>query len=163
MARGKQISNPDGLFGLTADSDSQIIVYAVNAATAAMLGGDAVGLTSAGTYGVSVGHSTGVDSLFMYGFVSMQDDGNVGTDTSTSQRGNSYAVGDLVPVVVEGITRVWVTSFSIARGALLSASSIAGAVDTTTSVIPGPGMAIALETSTEDGSNDTIRAIVRRF
>ena len=163
MARGKQISNPGGLFGQTADTDSQTVTYYVNAATAAMLGGDAVGVTTAGTYGVSVGHSTGVDSAFMLGIVSMQDDGNVGTDTTTSQRGNSYAVGALVPVVVQGIARVWVSSFTIARGAVLSASSIAGAVDTTTSVLPGVAVATDLETSTEDGSNDTIRAIIGRY
>lgn len=163
MARSKQIANPAGLYGLTADTDTQVIIEAVVGTTAAINAGDAVAIDVTGCIIAYTSFASANTATDIIGVVGWQNDGAVGLDTTTTRP--TFAVGSVVPVIVRGVARVAISTVAaIAKGDILANSTVAGKLATSTTSQLGTVVAIALESSTAAGSSlVSIRAIVGKM
>lgn len=157
MPSGKQISNPGGLFGQTADTDTQIIAHFYNSTAAALSAGDIVAATAAGTIVGYTTMTTAQTATNIIGVVSYGDDGAVGVDSTTTRP--SYAVSAVVPVVLRGVALINIGANTIAVGDPLTNSTVSGTVLKSTVATPaGTVVATALQTSTQVGSSGVLIA-----
>jgi hypothetical protein len=116
----KQISNPGGMWGMTADPNADFKMY-VNNSGGTLFPGDVVCFTVDVT-GVLVTTTTTVNDKTVLGVVSAK----APSDTLTSQAaGTTYAAGASMPVVIRGPARINVAANTVAAGDLLTTSAAA--------------------------------------
>lgn len=148
------ISNVLGSGGNTA-TQIPTVRYFVNAAAAALNPGDVVILS--GVNGLAVTTTTSAASLLVVGVVGEPTQGSM----EAAATSKSYAIGEAVPVIVEGPARVNVAGLTVAAGAIIQTSTTAGAVDDAAASI-GTGVGVTLEASSAKDANDCIRCWITR-
>lgn len=155
MAGAKQLGNPAGAWGGSADGAGAIVMDFK--ASAAMTEGDVVILDVTDPTGNSVIKTTTPTSLLVVGVVGPQAQGALGAVSGAT----AYAAGVVVPVIVYGPARVNVGANAVAAGAIVQTSATSGAVDDAAAAI-GTGVAVTLETQAAKDANNTIRCFVVR-
>lgn len=163
----KQISNPGGLYGLTADV-SPDIVEVVNNSGGTLLPGDVVCFTT-DTTGVLVTTTTTASDVTVLGVVAAQD--SVSDSLRTAASTDTYASGAVMPVVVRGPARINIAANTVAAGgnlATTTAAKVAGTPAAAASVaalqaLVGSFIGIALESQAAKDANNTIRAYIQKM
>lgn len=152
--RNKQISNPAGVWGATADTDFQLAFTAVNAAAGTLLPGDVVILS--GTAGTAVTTTTTDDDKLVAGVV-LPEEGGTRTVASTE----TVASGATCDVCALGVARVNIGANVVAAGDILTASATAKVAVVDATATAGEVLGIALEASGAKDANNTIRAFIK--
>lgn len=160
----KQIANPAGSWGLSADTDAQVIVEMVNGSGGTLLPGDVV--IASGTAGTTVTTVAGASSKLVVGVVLPVDRG-----LRTVGSGETYAAGALMPVCIAGPARVNIAANTVAQGDQLSTSAVAkvaavaaaaGTVAALQALI-GTFIGNALESQATKDANNTIVAWIAKM
>lgn len=151
----KQIANPGGLYGLTAQPDPEVVEY-VNGSAGTLLAGDVV-VVAADLTGVVATTSTTVDDITVLGVVGPKTSPSMATQPST----DTYAVGAVMPVIIRGPARINIAANAVAAaGVLLGQSAAAKVAATNAAPAPGDSIAFSLEAAAAKDANNTIRCYV---
>lgn len=156
MTTGKTISNPGGVWGATADTDTQLIAECVNNSGGTLLPGDLVIMVD--TAGVLVTTTTTDDDRAVFGVVVPTERG-----TRTVASTETYASGAVMPVCYGGVARINIAAGTVAVRDILTSSTTAkvAVVDNTATV--GEAIGIALEADSAKDANNTVRAQIRKM
>lgn len=160
----KQISNPAGNWGLTADTDSQTVVHLTNGSGGTLLPGDVV--IASGVAGVAATTIAGASSKAVIGVVLPVDYG-----TRTVASTETYASGALMPVCIAGPARVNIAANAVAAGDPLSTSAVAKVAATAAAAgsvaalqaLIGSFFGSALESQAAKDANNTIMAWISKM
>jgi len=150
----KTINNPAGVWGASADSMAQEVVYAVNNSGGTLLPGDVVVLTDVG--GSLVTTTTTADHKGVVGVVAPSDGG-----TRTVASTETIASGAVMPVVVRGPARVNIGGNTVAALAAIATSTAAKVAAAPGTPVAGGILGVALEAQTAKDANNTIRALIK--
>jgi hypothetical protein len=175
----KQIGNPAGSYGLTADPQEQWVIDMVNNSGGTLQEGDMVICTDVA--GINVTTTTSVSSTQVVGVVGTGAPGTSGLVTgggagaiesglAAASSTNTFASGATMPVVFFGPARVNIAANTVAAGAILSTSAAAkvGAVAAAFGSVAllqaalGSFIAIAQESQAAKDANNTIRCMIMR-
>lgn len=162
----KAISNPAGVWGMTADAGTeQEYVEVVNNSGATLLPGDVVCFTT-DTTGVLITTTTTASDPTVIGVVAPSDMG-LRTVASTE----TIAAGAVCRVITKGPARINIAANTVAAGANLSTSTAAkvaakaadaGSVGALQALV-GSFIGIALESQAAKDANNTIRAYINKM
>lgn len=155
----KLISNPAGLWGMTADANPDVKTYVNNSATT-VAPGDVVCFTT-DTTGVLITTTTTLNDKTVIGVVAAKSP----SDSLTTQSGVTYAIGAQTPVVIRGPARINIAANTVAAGDLLTTSTVAkvavlNAGAPAANAVSGSIIAVALESQAAKDANNTIRAYI---
>jgi hypothetical protein len=155
----KTISNPGGLYGLTADPASQIVAIVVNNSGGTLIEGDVVVCTDVA--GIAVTTTTSGNSVNVVGVVGPA--GAIGTGAGATASIALYAAGATMPVIMQGPGRVNIGANTVAAGSVLTtfttvkqAQTIAAAVGQIGAVI-----GVSLESQAAKDVSNTIRCFIK--
>lgn len=161
----KQISNPGGLYGQTADPNP-ITRDVVNNSGGTLLPGDVV-VFAADVTGVLATTTTTVNDKTVLGVVAARVPSDSLNTQASGGPGLPYAAGAVMPVVVNGPARIQIAANAVAAGDLLTTSAVAkvavlNAGAPAANAVTGSIIAIALEASGVKDANNTIRAYINK-
>jgi hypothetical protein len=173
MPFDKQISNPAGAYGLTADPAGQIIIEVVNNSGGTLVEGDVV--VCVDVNGVLVTTTTSGNDTSVVGVVgagaqtapalgAAGGPGAIGSSLAAASNTGTYAIGANMPVVVEGPARVNIGANTVAAKAVLTSFTSAKQAQTVAAAVGQIGAVIgmALESQAAKDANNTIRAWIKR-
>lgn len=152
----KTISNPAGVWGMTADTNDQEIITVVNGSGGTLLPGDLVIVD--GVAGVSVTTTTTANSKGVRGVV-VPSTAGTGTVASTE----TVASGATCKVCVAGTARINIGAATVAALDVLATSTTAKVAAVNNAAGVGAGIAIALEADSAKDANNTIRALIGKM
>lgn len=164
MPTQKAISNPAGLWGLTADTDAQYVVEVVNGSGGTLLPGDVV--IASGVAGTTVTTVAGASSKLVVGVVLPMDRG-----LRTVAATETYAAGAVMPVCIAGPARINIAANVVVAGDPLSTSAVAkvaavaGAAASVAALqaLIGSFIGTALEATAAKDANNTILAWIAKM
>lgn len=159
----KTISNPGGLYGLTADPDPEF-KEVVNNSGGSLLPGDVV-CVAADLTGVLVTTSTTVNDKTVFGVVAAKIPSN---SLSTAPTTDTYASGAVMPVIIRGPARINIAANAVVAGDSLCQSAVAKVAQTSAlapvaNVGIGTIIGVALEATAAKDTNNTIRAYINKM
>lgn len=175
----KQIGNPNGSYGLTADPQEQVVVDMVNNSGGTLVEGDLVVCTDVAGINVTTTTSASDTSVIgvvgtgapgTSGLVSGGGAGAIGSGLAAASSTSTFAAGATMPVVVFGPARVNIAANTVAAKAVLASSAAAkvAAVPATAGsvgalqALVGSFIAVAQESQAAKDANNTIRCIIMR-
>lgn len=154
----KQISNPGGAYGYTAQQDAKLVQYMTNNSGGTLRTGDVVVSAAAGVLATST--TTASDTTVV---------GVVGPTSDATDASDTYASGATnMPVIIYGFARVNIAANTVAAGANLASSTAAKvaakAADAANvgalQALVGSFLGVALESQAAKDSNNTIRCFI---
>lgn len=159
----KTIGNPGGLYGLTADTQTQELVEVVNNSGGTLLPGDLIVIDVTGVLATT---TTTASDTTVLGVV-VPTEGGTRTVASTE----TVASGAVMRVCIGGVARINIAANTVAAGAALASSTAAkvAAVPGTAATVAalqaliGSFIAVALESQAAKDANNTIRAIIKKM
>jgi hypothetical protein len=165
----KQISNPGGLYGLTADPNP-ISIDVVNNSGGTLLPGDLVCFTTDVT-GVLATTTTTPSDTSVWGVVAAKVPSDSLNTQSATGPGLPYASGAVMPIIIKGPARINIAANTVAAGGNLSSSAVAKVAATAAAAgsvgalqgLVGSFIAIALESQAAKDANNTIRAYISKM
>jgi|SRR5215471_2806326 len=172
MPADKQISNPGGAYGLTADPAGQVVVDCVNGSGGTLVEGDVVVCTDVN--GVSVTTTTSANDTSVVGVVGSGAQtapalgvtggaGAIGSFLAAASNTATFASGATMPVVVAGPARVNIGANTVAAKAVLTTFTSAKQAQTVAAAVGQIGAVIgqALESQAAKDANNTIRCWIK--
>ena len=160
-----QISNPAGVWGLTANPQPTVIDV-VNNSAGTLAPGDVVCFTTDVT-GVLATTTTTASDVTVWGVVAAKTP----TDSLNTQSGVTYAVGAVMPVITQGPARINIAANTVAAGGALATSTAAKVAATPATAgtvgalqaLVGSFIGIVYEAQTAKDANNTIRAYINKM
>lgn len=159
-----QIQNPSGFYGLPAQINPTAKWFTNGSATARKPG-DVVVMSRTDFTGTVVTIATALNDVLVVGIVAP----TIPTDSMNTQPSTmSYAVGQDLPVLVEGCSRVNIGAATVAAGDLLTTAATLGTAVTNAgapaaNAVLGSIIAVAIEASGAKDANNTIRCYVTKL
>lgn len=147
----RQISNPGGVWGETAQAE-QITLEVINNSAGTLTQGDVVVIDATGTL---ITTTTTAGALNTIGVVTTTGDASVDA--------TPIAIGAPCKVVTGGVARVQIAAATVAALDILTSTTTAKRAVTNNSATLGTAIAIALEASTAKDANNCIRAIIGKM
>lgn len=172
MPYDKQISNPNGLYGLVADPNNQIIIEMVNNSGGTLVEGDVVICTDVNA--IQVTTSTAGNDTAVVGVVgpgaqlapalgSAGGIGAIGSGLAAASNTSTYPNLSVIPVVVFGGARVNIGGNTVAAKGVLTSFTSAKQAQAIAAALTQIGAVIgqALESQAAKDANNTIRCFLR--
>ena len=172
MPYDKQISNPAGLYGLTADPNNQIIIEMINNSGGTLIEGDVVVCTDVN--GLNATTTTAAQDTSVIGVVgpgaqlapalgSAGGMGAIGSGLAAAANTSTYPNLSVIPVVIFGAARVNIGANTVAAKAVLTSFTSAKQAQTIAAAVGQIGAVIgqALESQAAKDTSNTIRCFLR--
>jgi hypothetical protein len=147
----RQISNPGGVWGATAQAE-QVTLEVINNAATTLTQGDVVIIDATGTL---VTTTTTANDKRVLGVVTTTKDASVDA--------TPIAIGAPCQVVVSGVARIQIGAGTVAISDILGSTTTAKTAVTNNAATVGQAIAIALEAQTAKDVNNCIRAIIGKM
>jgi hypothetical protein len=172
MPADKQIANPGGAYGLTADPASQIVCDCVNGSGGTLVEGDVVIITDVNGLSVTTtttGNDTAVCGVVGPGATAPPalglggGPGAIGAPLTAASSTSTYASLAVLPVIVFGPARVNIGANTVAAKAVLTTFTTAKQAQTVAAAVGQIGAVIgqALESQAAKDANNTIRCWIK--
>jgi hypothetical protein len=172
MPFDKQISNPAGAYGLTADPSGQIVIEMINNSGGTLVEGDVVICTDVN--GLNATTTTSANDTAVIGVVgpgaqsapalgSAGGPGAIGSALAAASNTNTYAAGANMPVVTAGPARVNIGANTVAAKGVLTTFTSAKQAQVVAAAVAQIGAVIgdALESQAAKDANNTIRCWIK--
>lgn len=178
MPSAKQIANPNGSFGLSADVQDYMLSKWQNnpSGTTRNVGDVVVVINPAGNtttyYTPLVDGTTAAADVKVWGVVGEpqatgpDSPGGFNTAGTEGTSGKTFIAGAEIPIVSEGVARINIAGNVVTQGAFLTTSGTTGVAVASATPTIGTVIAVALDTSTNAitvGGVTTIRALIKKM